>query len=275
MAFFDDSHYRLGRVTNMDARSNKAMIELLENSIDELQDKINSGKYSGEELESMICELSTLQVRLTQQKKMKVVLDEEAKHVGEQKPITTPIGVFINNHNDYEDVMMEHISRILDDNFTGKISAKTAEKNIEAVKNRWLGSSEKKNIPSIPYTLSNGVQLQLDMGWDQIEMEAITKTCDNIARNKDLPIKAFKFGYSTYLKLMEGSNPIEKDDVKVQDFTMVSISYNVMNNGSIKVRPVYKFNIPVNGNTVYLSFIVCNGKATDVNWLTSLNRKKA
>ena len=38
MAFFDDSHYRLGRVTNMDSRSNKAMIELLENSIDELQD---------------------------------------------------------------------------------------------------------------------------------------------------------------------------------------------------------------------------------------------
>ena len=273
MGTFDDSHFRLGRVTNMDERTNNAMISILESSINELKTLVNSDRFSGDKLDAMIYQLSTLQNQLDYQKRVKTTLDK--MHCEQGSPLSEKLGVFINNHDDYDEVMSEHIARCIDDNFNGLTSSKTAKKEIQCIRDKWINSSKTNSTTTTPHILSNGVSVNLDVGYSRCVMNAIINSCEKIIKDRELPIKAFKFGYTTYLKLMQGSNPIEKNDVRVQDFTMVSIAYNVLNDGGLKIRPMYKFNIPVNGNTVYLSFVVYNGKAMDVNWKTSLNGKKA
>ena len=104
MGIFDDKHFRLGRVTNMDARSNKALIELIESSIDQLTTLVNSGRFSGDELDAMICELNTLHSQLNYQRGMKCVMDVEHAEKEKENHIPKDIGVFVNNHNDYDEV---------------------------------------------------------------------------------------------------------------------------------------------------------------------------
>ena len=269
MRKFDDSHYRLGRVSNTDAKSNKARIDFLENSINELNNLISSGKYNDEEMSSMICELNTMKSQLKNQLCIKEELDTKPSNGEDIK------GLFINDHNDYDDVMFKHLSSILDSNFTGFLPKETTLKKINTIVKNLQEDDKSNEDRFIERVLSNGVTIKIGMNHTTREVNEIYTACDTIAKDKQVPVNAFKFGYDGYLKISEGSNPIPKDNVKIQDFTMISISHKILSNGKIELRPVYKFNIPVNGKTAYLTFIISNKLAYNINWLTSLSRKKA
>lgn len=270
MKHFDDSHYRLGRVTNMDARSNNARIELLESEINEIERNMAVGKYSDEILPEMICTMNTLKQQLTEQLHIKDILLEEKKKLNDDSHKShnpSPIGSGFN-------ILNALITAVKDNYYTGQTTQHNAENKIIHIKDKWVRSTKDCKDGFIQYTLSNGVTIQIPTYIPHQTVQYIRNECERVCRNNKIPIQAFQYGYGTYLKIMEGSNPIGREDAKECDFTMVSISYKILKNNEIYIRPVYRFNILMNGKTMYLSVAIHKNNASDVNWLTSLPRKK-